>query len=387
MARETLVRSVALAQISHLRTTRASTLDAVVRLVSDPYYLHTDTLQAHIRRWYARCPAGHPPPLSGFNIYKTVQKLFQLLFRALTDGDSLGERWESRRRLHSTRGHWPPHPDHILGDDSTRTLRTWAMWACSLQCAYAFASVVLSLSVNRSRVLHAMEDSDVAVLLLWLVVRARHTQSDTWSLPGAERLGLSQRVPGELPRTYVRSGWAFIETIVGQDHVRGELVARVGEDMVRPFIHALRTSPGQLRARHIADGWVDYSQEVSILRALERRPTDVVVRPLWGQVFMAVQHYRNSFACSTCGAHAADLNRLDPQFRAMKKCGGCFLHAYCGRSCQKNHWSTHKVVCALLRRLIDTGDQADFLARWNTAGWTVEEERLLRAYADACPGT
>ena len=33
------------------------------------------------------------------------------------------------------------------------------------------------------------------------------------------------------------------------------------------------------------------------------------------------------------------------QIKADKKCTGCNEVAYCGRECQKKHWSTHRKEC------------------------------------------
>lgn len=36
--------------------------------------------------------------------------------------------------------------------------------------------------------------------------------------------------------------------------------------------------------------------------------------------------------------------------KALKKCGACFLTAYCSKQCQKQDWKDHQLVCAGTKR-------------------------------------
>ena len=42
--------------------------------------------------------------------------------------------------------------------------------------------------------------------------------------------------------------------------------------------------------------------------------------------------------------------RLVPFEKKLFCCGGCKVAHYCNKTCQKNHWSEHKVICKKLRK-------------------------------------
>ncbi|KAL7525712.1 hypothetical protein ACHAXR_002042 [Thalassiosira sp. AJA248-18] len=56
--------------------------------------------------------------------------------------------------------------------------------------------------------------------------------------------------------------------------------------------------------------------------------------------------------CANCGKTSED-EGVNP-----KNCSSCFLVKYCGRECQKKHWTQHKLVCR--RRAAELHDEALF---------------------------
>jgi len=46
--------------------------------------------------------------------------------------------------------------------------------------------------------------------------------------------------------------------------------------------------------------------------------------------------------CSNCGASSSD--------RELQECSGCHIVFYCDKTCQRNHWKTHKPICKIAQR-------------------------------------
>jgi hypothetical protein len=46
-----------------------------------------------------------------------------------------------------------------------------------------------------------------------------------------------------------------------------------------------------------------------------------------------------TISCAACGTEVIG---------GANWCGGCWVHCYCNRKCQKKHWKTHKHGCGMM---------------------------------------